>query len=101
MALCTSREVRDDSHRAEGNAMPDNIILPYLRIGSGGPLVRSLQNQLRRDGISLNGVEGIFGRQTEQALRKFQESREIEPDGIVGPDTWRALAKAGLDLASL
>lgn len=81
--------------------MPDSIILPYLRIGSGGPLVRSLQNQLQRDGFSLNGVDGIFGRQTEQALRNFQESRKIEPDGIVGPDTWRALAKAGLDLASL
>jgi hypothetical protein len=75
--------------------------LPYLRISSGGPLVRSLQEQLQRDGFLDGRVDGIMGRRTEEALREFQRGRGIDADGIVGPDTWRALGEAGLDLASL
>ena len=81
--------------------MSVGIDLPYLRNGSGGPLVRALQEQLQRDGFLRNRVDGIFGRRTEQALREFQQGRGIDADGIVGPETWRALAGAGLDLASL
>jgi peptidoglycan hydrolase-like protein with peptidoglycan-binding domain len=81
--------------------MSADIDLPYLRNGSGGPLVRSLQEQLQRDGFLRNRVDSIFGRRTEQALREFQQGRGIDADGIVGPETWRALAGAGLDLASL
>jgi hypothetical protein len=74
---------------------------PYLRIGSGGPVVRSIQEQLRRDGFLSGGLEGVFDRTTEDAVRAFQQSRKIYDDGIVGPFTWRALADAGLDPASL
>jgi hypothetical protein len=81
--------------------MEVGVSLPYLRIGSGGPLVRSIQEQLQRDGYLSGSLDGIFGRQTEQALRVFQQRRGLDADGIVGPDTWRALAEAGLDLASL
>jgi hypothetical protein len=45
--------------------------------------------------------EGIFDRRTEEAVHAFQLSRKLVADGIVGPDTWRALAEAGLDIGSL
>lgn len=77
------------------------VTQPYLRIGSGGPLVRSVQEQLQGDGFLSNAARGVFDRQTEEAVRAFQRSRRLDPDGIVGPDTWRALGEAGLDLASL
>ena len=74
---------------------------PYLRIASAGPLVRAIQADLRRHGVFAHAADGVFGRSTEEAVRAFQESRDLDPDGIIGPDTWRALADAGLDLASL
>jgi KAP family P-loop domain/Putative peptidoglycan binding domain len=74
---------------------------PYLRIGSGGPLVRSIQDQLRKEGFLRDGLDGVFDRETAEAVRRYQDSRKLDADGIVGPDTWRALAEGGLDLASL
>ncbi|MBA2734757.1 MAG: peptidoglycan-binding protein, partial [Acidobacteria bacterium] len=32
-----------------------------------------------------------FGAKTEAAVRAFQRTHRLTPDGIVGPRTWRAL----------
>ena len=36
-------------------------------------------------------VNGIFGPNTRQAVRDFQEANSLVDDGIVGPSTWAAL----------
>jgi peptidoglycan hydrolase-like protein with peptidoglycan-binding domain len=36
-------------------------------------------------------VDGIFGRETEVAVKAFQRSRALVPDGIVGTRTWPKL----------
>jgi peptidoglycan hydrolase-like protein with peptidoglycan-binding domain len=41
-------------------------------------------------------VDGIFGPQTEQFVRGFQEALGIAKDGVVGPVTWRALVSGML-----
>lgn len=70
-----------------------------LRVGSSGPNVVVVQTELNR--ISQNYpaipkipvVDGIFGPQTESAVRKFQEVFNLTPDGIVGKATWYALVR--------
>jgi peptidoglycan hydrolase-like protein with peptidoglycan-binding domain len=62
-----------------------------LQFGDSGPAVRRLQRALRRAGESPSRIDGIFGRNTERALRDFQRSRALDPDGIAGPRTWLAL----------
>jgi cell wall-associated NlpC family hydrolase len=57
-----------------------------LKRGSTGPMVRALQARL--GGIS---VDGIFGPQTERAVKAFQRANGIAADGYVGPLTTRAL----------
>jgi peptidoglycan hydrolase-like protein with peptidoglycan-binding domain len=54
--------------------------------GAEGRQVRLVQSEL---GIA---VDGIFGPQTETAVRQFQASRGLTVDGIVGPQTSTALA---------
>lgn len=47
--------------------------------------VRLLQEEL---GIK---ADGIFGSQTEDAVRTFQKIHGLIPDGVAGPKTWNAL----------
>lgn len=56
-----------------------------LRIGNKGADVVLLQQKL---GIK---ADGIFGVQTEAAVKKYQSEHGCTPDGIVGPHTWDAL----------
>jgi peptidoglycan hydrolase-like protein with peptidoglycan-binding domain len=50
--------------------------------------VRYLQRLLNANGYSL-ATDGAFGPKTEQAVIKFQTSKRIQADGIVGPQTWK------------
>jgi N-acetylmuramoyl-L-alanine amidase len=52
---------------------------------AGGPVVRYLQHRV--------GVEadGIFGPQTEEAIKKFQRQNGLLADGIVGGMSWQKL----------
>lgn len=65
--------------------------LPWLQVGSTGLMVEKLQKKLASLGFDPGPIDGIFGEQTEEAVLEFQESRELEPDGIVGPQTRAAL----------
>lgn len=38
-------------------------------------------------------VDGEFGTLTQTAVRKYQETRGLEVDGIVGKNTWNKLLK--------
>jgi murein L,D-transpeptidase YcbB/YkuD len=49
-----------------------------------------LQYLLRARGHSV-AVDGLFGPETEAAVRAYQREKGLAVDGIVGPNTWRAL----------
>ena len=78
-----------------------------LRRGFSGPSVLVVQVSLNR--ISQNypsipkisPVDGIFGAQTEAAVRRFQEVFDLEPDGVVGKATWYALVRIYTAVTSL
>jgi len=61
-----------------------------LRSGSKGGAVKILQASLNGRGYPLV-ADGAFGQRTDAAVRKFQSSRGLVADGIVGPQTWNAL----------
>ena len=52
--------------------------------------VRPLQRLLDARGHNV-AVDGIFGPQTESAVKAFQQNRGLAADGIVGPQTWPKL----------
>lgn len=64
-----------------------------LKLGSKGTCVKECQNLLIKKGYNLGGwgADGDFGAATDKAVRSFQSSRGLASDGIVGPNTWRAL----------
>ena len=78
-----------------------------LRRGTTGPSVVVIQTELNRISQSypaipkINPVDGIFGVQTEAAVRRFQEIFNLTPDGIVGRATWYALVRIYIAVTSL
>ena len=51
------------------------------KIGSRGEIVKQIQKALHLY------EDGIYGINTEEAVKKFQASHGLKPDGIVGPAT--------------
>lgn len=62
-----------------------------IKLGSTGSQVVALQQQLLQRGFDPGEINGSFGPPTEAAVRGFQQSIGLEPDGVVGPNTVAAL----------
>ncbi|RPH59254.1 MAG: peptidoglycan-binding protein, partial [Chloroflexi bacterium] len=57
-----------------------------------GDDVLKLQQRLLELGYSEVGApDGVFGKMTGSAVRRFQQNNGLEVDGYVGPKTWRKL----------
>ncbi len=72
--------------------MPADPILPWPLVRRSDDVfpVRPLQQLLRARNHPVT-VDGIFGPQTESAVKAFQQSKSLAADGIVGPNTWPKL----------
>lgn len=88
-------ETRGRGYTAGWNNTWDFVI----RQGDGGSQVREAQCLLKHlHGITEVGeVDGDFGPLTHAAVVTFQKRAGLDADGIVGPNSWRALRKAEPD----
>ena len=72
-----------------------------LKRGMRGEQVRLLQETLNElpagAGMDLK-VDGVFGAETEKAVRQFQADHGLTVDGIVGAKTWKALGVSSQSL---
>lgn len=65
-----------------------------LRLGSGGEDVVEIQRELNRIAANypsipkISGAKGYFEQTTQNAVKQFQEIFNLDPDGVVGKDTW-------------
>lgn len=75
------------SHTLAQTLFPDDTLFP----GDRTSRVAILQQALRREGFFVT-VDGIYGSQTELAVRQFQQQCGLIVDGIAGPQTNSALA---------
>lgn len=65
-----------------------------LSIGDSGSDVVTLQKALAALELPVGTPDGDFGSKTEAAVIAFQTAHSLDPDGIVGPNTARALDEA-------
>lgn len=69
------------------------------RHGDEGTAIRDIQDRLAALGFDSAGDgRGSFEDHTAQAVVSFQKAKGLDSDGIVGPETWRALYEAGYRL---
>lgn len=90
---------------SEGTELGIGTVPPssVLRQGSRGNDVLTLQYLLNvisefYPGIPRVTQDGIFGSATRQSVVAFQQMKQLNPDGVVGPATWQALYDVFLGL---
>jgi N-acetylmuramoyl-L-alanine amidase len=66
---------------------------PVLRRGMRGEAVKELQERLRSKGFLRLSADGVFGRETQAAVKAAQRQYQLPADGIVGSATWEALLR--------
>ena len=59
--------------------------------GDRGNTVKTIQQKLKNWGYYKGSVDGIFGKQTLEAVKYFQRKNGLVVDGIVGPKTLAAM----------
>ena len=67
---------------------------PELRKGSRNKKAVMFLQTVMGSGLT---VDGDFGNNTERAVKDYQRSHALTPDGVVGPKTWTSLAGTSPD----
>ncbi|WP_445174842.1 peptidoglycan-binding protein [Microcoleus sp.] len=83
--------VTADNSKINPQAQPTNF--PVLRRRMRGPAVRDLQERLRAKGFLRVSADGVFGPETQAAVKAAQRQYQLPADGIVGRATWEALLR--------
>lgn len=79
----------DDSAEDKKDDEPE---LPaYVAFGENGERVSAIQQRLQDLGYHITAVDGAYGGETQQALWALQKAGGLYRDGVVGPETQRAL----------
>ncbi|MBP7072347.1 MAG: peptidoglycan-binding protein [Clostridia bacterium] len=71
-----------------------------MKYGSRGAEVTKLQEQLKKLGYFSGKATGYFGSATKTAVKKFQASKGVAADGIVGNQTSKILFNSGTSSGS-
>ncbi len=69
----------------------DTTVETLSKYGSRGSEVTQIQTKLKRWGYYNGSVDGIYGTQTQKAVKYFQRKNGLTEDGIAGPATLKAM----------
>jgi N-acetyl-anhydromuramyl-L-alanine amidase AmpD len=81
-------QIRSDVAGLIGGPAPR--VWPTVQRGQTGERVKTVQYLLREQGQSVT-ADGNFNAATERAVKKFQTSKGLNADGVVGAKTWEVL----------
>lgn len=73
----------------------DSAVYAVSKYGSTGEEVKTLQKKLKELGYYNGEIDGIFGSQTQSAVKSFQRNVGITVDGIAGSQTLLYLGLGG------
>lgn len=63
--------------------------------------IKQIQQALKNKGLDPGEIDGIWGRNTIAAVKKFQMGNGLDVDGIVGPNTIQALFEGDIPAAAV
>lgn len=84
---------KEETKNVETNKEVCTVEIKILRKGDKGNEVKAMQILLNGNGCSCgsSGADGSFGPATLTALKKYQQKKKLEADGVCGPATWAKL----------
>ncbi len=88
-----AREAEEERYEEEAEVFDEIEIKSYLKRGDTGPEVRKLQQQLNEVYLSSLTIDGVFGKNTFDAVKGFQRRNDLAEDGIVGNETKEKLSE--------
>ncbi|MEG0754391.1 MAG: peptidoglycan-binding protein, partial [Angelakisella sp.] len=99
------RKLAELGGEGEEEQLPSETPAELLRRGDTGPYVKLAQYFLRvianyYIAVRPIAIDGIFGPDTEAAVRDFQNRFGLAIDGIVGPKTWGSLYNVFMGIAN-
>lgn len=68
-----------------------NTYQPTLKKGCRGEEVKAWQTFLNDNGYYCGLADGIFGKNTELAVKQWQIAHGLKADGIIGKNTWASI----------
>ncbi|TCJ93393.1 UNVERIFIED_ORG: peptidoglycan hydrolase-like protein with peptidoglycan-binding domain [Anoxybacillus amylolyticus] len=80
--------------RSNSSGSDDRWTGQTLREGDRGQAVKDLQAKLQRLGYNVGAVDGIYGKQTAEAVKSFQKAHGLTADGLAGKSTYHAIEQA-------
>lgn len=75
---------------AEKNNAQDEVLSYRLK---SKDRIKQVQLALKEAGLYKDSIDGVDGQRTQEAIKAFQKSKGLSPDGIVGSKTWEELNK--------
>ena len=70
-----------------------NVKIKDKRSRNDKERIREAQACLKNAGFYKGEADGVKGRKTRSAIKKFQSANGLKADGVVGKRTWEALSK--------
>lgn len=70
------------------NQKVNELPKPVLKLSSRGENVKAVQTYLSLLGYQVGAIDGIYGKNTEAAVRQYQIDLKLKVDGIWGPECW-------------
>ena len=64
---------------------------PILKYGARGNITKLIQERLFELGYYTNGVDGVFGSRTLEAVNKFNRDYKLKTNNVVGKKMWSIL----------
>ncbi len=78
---------------ARGSSGKTNVGIKQKRSSKDKEHIKDIQRCLKNAGFYKGSVDGVKGKKTRSAIRKFQSANSLAADGVVGKRTWEALSK--------
>jgi len=86
---------RADEERELKKGYTVDVRSPREAVSSKGftPTAKDIQIALKNAGFDPGTIDGNIGPRTQQAIKEFQKTKGLTPDGKVGSKTWGELGK--------